>query len=359
MRRLSITKNIEHSSARCSLERFLSDYGAGLHDVIRSYSEGARAACAYSIAHLLTITAIAFSLTVLAGCAAPLKSPAVDSDLSLYNSTARLEFDHGSLAFAAIGYAKALDRARIIDEPGAIAEAAYNLAICRAALGDYSAAERCLAEAEHELARTGNSTADVLLAEARISLLQHQPTIAARLAAGVLTRADAKPTDEQRLQAHVVAGLAACQSGDTAAAKSQLTEANALVAVLNDPSSQAIAANLSGEVDVLLTDFPAACKDFDREASLRKSAAQYRDMNRALAKAGRCAARAGDNATAADRLYRAARAAISKNDPDAAALLVESRAAAQSAHDDALIRLTQDLTLLESPASQPATNPAP
>ncbi|HSV13629.1 MAG TPA: hypothetical protein VLI90_05180, partial [Tepidisphaeraceae bacterium] len=294
-----------------------------------------------------------------AGCGSPpvKHPPPQDPDLEVFNATARLEFDRGSLGPAAASYARALDRARMMDDAAAIATAAYNLAVCRAALGDYPAARMLLDEADREARRSNLSTADVYLALARIALLEHDPTATARLSDAVLNP-EARPDTEQRAQAHVLHGLAACDLSDAGLAKQQLDAARSLAATVKDPALDASVWALSAAVHLLAHDWAAAAADFDREADLRRTMHQYRELERALTKAGRAFAAVGDHREAADRLYRAARAAAARGGADAPALASEANTAARKAGDESLVRLTASLQQSLTVATTPATRPA-
>jgi hypothetical protein len=245
-----------------------------------------------------------------------------------------------------------------MDDARAIADAAYNLAICRATLGDYGTAVSLLDEAERESRRAKIGTANVGLALARIALLNGDPATAERLADVVLTAPDAKPDVEQSAQAHVLHGLAACDLHDLPTAKRELAGAQSLAAPLKAAAVDATVAALAGAIHLSANDFTAATSDFDREADFCRLARQYRDMERALANAGRAAAAAGNASGAADRLYRAARTAAARRSVDAPALATEANEAARAAGDGALERLTSSLQQSLTVAATSSTRPA-
>lgn len=296
----------------------------------------------------------ASSMTMLGGCSSSKPPPPADADLMAYNSSARLEFNRGEITQAAETYTRALNRACVMDDPAAISTAAYNLAICRAALADYPAANTLLEEAEHESHRFGGNLANILLVEAKVALLQKDSARAIRLADAVLTRPGSRPSDEQRLQARVTQGLAACQAKNVTEAAQHLAEARTLADRLHGISARAAVSGLAGEVHLLNKDFPAAAVDFDQQAEWCRQSHNYRDMRRALAEAGRADRAAGDLSKAADRLYRAARAAVARGDTEAMAWAGEALAAAHVAHDSSLIQLTTSLLHEARAATQPA-----
>jgi hypothetical protein len=298
----------------------------------------------------------AIMILFASGCNTGSKPPArpADADLAAYNSTARLEFDQGEMTHAAESYTRALNRARVMDDPTAISAAAYDLAICRATLADDPGAILLLEEAEREAVRCGANLTDILLVEAKIALLRKEGTDAVRLADAVLTRPGSQPSDAQRLQARVTQGLAACQMKDLPGATQRLTEARTLADHLNNAPARAAVVGLSGEIHLLKQDFSAAATDFDQQVEWCRQSRDYRDMRRALAQAGRAGRAAGDWAKAADRLYRAARAAAAREDAGANALATEALAAARAAGDSSLVRLASALLKEARAATQPA-----
>jgi len=277
----------------------------------------------------------------IVGCSEskPIVKP-VDADLDLYNNTARIEFAGGSPTLAAAAYTKALNRARVIDDPGSISTAAYNLAVTKASLADYAGALNALDEADRETIRAGGNLADSLLVRSRVQLEMKQYSESIAAASSVLTRDGSKPDDNQKLQSWVVRGLAACAMKDATAANHALSEARAIKA---DSAGESSVAGLAGEVDLLSNNLTAAIDDFDKQADLARSAKLYRDMAKALAKSGRAAMVAGKPAIAADRLYRAARAATGRGEPNAVALQSEAMTAAKAAGDNELIKLVESL----------------
>jgi tetratricopeptide (TPR) repeat protein len=293
------------------------------------------------------------AMTMLAalagGCGGPAPAPPnpnADAQFDLYVSSAQLQFRGDSIPLAATAYARALARAEAMDNPTDISSAAYDLAICRAAMGDYPAALSLLQEAQHEAVRAGSSTTNIQLARTRIDLLQHDWKNAMQSADEVLA---GKPDDVQRLEAWILRGSAHCQANDLAGARDDLKQVDALVAKASDPTLTANRSGLSGQIHLMDKDFSAAMADFDSQAELCRENHAYREMARALTKAGRAAVLAGKPQQAADRLYRAARCGTA----DAADLRAQALAAAQAAGDQNLIQLISSLP------EQSATQPAP
>ena len=115
---------------------------------------------------------LAVVILILGGCgSSPVaqRGLAIDQDLERYNRAARQAFDKGRLQQAATYYRKALDRAYIGDDSGAIIDAQYNLAVCLMKLQSYEEALGVVRQAKAEMARADQSnSADFLLLEATI-----------------------------------------------------------------------------------------------------------------------------------------------------------------------------------------------
>src|SRR5438105_6691154 len=117
---------------------------------------------------------------LLLGCGTPKKppapGPATDPALTQLTSSARLAYDRGDADLAATFYGRALDRARAMDEPKAIANAAYNLAASQIRLAAYAQARLSLAESLAEAKRGGDRFLDIQLLDAKAAVLQGDPS---------------------------------------------------------------------------------------------------------------------------------------------------------------------------------------
>ncbi|BCR03842.1 hypothetical protein DESUT3_09110 [Desulfuromonas versatilis] len=263
----------------------------------------------------------------LAGCAAPAKPvgpapAAIDPLWTQQMKAARSAFERGRLESAQRLYQRALDRARSLDQPGNIADAAYNLAACRVALGQAEQARPLLGEARAELERSAGDPADVLLLEARVALLLNHPQEATQLARQLLAR-HPPAAAELRLLAHLLLGTLASERGEPAQAEVELARAAALEAQTGDPALRAGLCELAGRLCLLRGEFARAAAHFDAQAGLLREARQPQAMVGALLEAAGAHQRAGALDLAAERLYRAARARLGQGNPQAARPLAE------------------------------------
>jgi len=114
-------------------------------------------------------------LSVAAGCRSTGKSDrdeVIDLPLAKQSRHANEAFHDGYDELAVSRYRLALRRAWEIDDSDAIANTAFNLAACWAAMREYEPARQALAEARAELRRSGQSEIDAWLLEAKIARAQ-------------------------------------------------------------------------------------------------------------------------------------------------------------------------------------------
>ena len=268
-------------------------------------------------------------LNCLCGCASHHAGAGGDRELTLATASAELAFSQGQTALAAELFARALARARAMDDSAAIADAAYNLAACLIEIGQYQRAHDLLDEAEAESIRAGASGADVLLVKAKVARLQKRPAEAVSLAEQVLHHRP-PPTDAERAQAYLVKAEAACDAGDLVSAANDLERVK--LATSSSLSLRARLAAAHGQLDSLRKQWQSATHEFDVAADLMRQAHHYRSMSRALADAGRAAQAARRDDAAADRYYRAARSAYGLGDlSDSMQWIAEAQAAAARA----------------------------
>jgi tetratricopeptide (TPR) repeat protein len=277
---------------------------------------------------------------MLGGCAffAPMPGPAVDPELGTATAAARVAYAHGQIPIAMQLYGRALDRARAMDDPGAIGNAEYNLAICLTATRNYPAARGMLDDAEHDLLRANADAAEVLLVQAKVARLEGKAQESALLATRVLSRRP-PATSAIRLQAHLLRGLLAVDGSNTVEAEKAFREAQNLAAQVKDAQSQARVSELSGRVSALKNEPLQAALAFDREASLLRDARIFVDVPAALERAGHAYENAGRQQAAADRLLRAARTLYGQGDrPESLKVASAARVAAMAAEDGAVLR---------------------
>jgi tetratricopeptide (TPR) repeat protein len=231
--------------------------------------------------------------------------------LSNQTSAARAAFEQGQDDEAVSLYGQALRRAWSIDDPAAIADTSYNLAICLMGQGKFAEADRLLADADAESRRAGVDDVDVTVVQAKVALLLKDYGRAGKLSGEALR--DAKADDALKIQARVIAGEAALFSGDSAAAKENLSAARAgLTAEMatKSPTTAASVEDLTGLLARHEMKPADAAGAFDREADDLRAAGRYGPMADALAEAGRSYEDAGDWRRGADRYFRAARSRV-------------------------------------------------
>jgi tetratricopeptide (TPR) repeat protein len=250
---------------------------------------------------------------LLAGCRHPEPERPADDELRRMLQNARTAFDRGQTDQAARTFERALERARLVDRPREIGNAAYNLGLILISLGDYPTAELRLREAQAELVRAEENLADVLLVRARLAQFQDDYSKAAHLAEEALSHPQSHPEPAHRVQALILLGIVRLQQGELAAAEQHREQA--LHAMPSDPAVplQALAAALEGKLLQYREQPLAAANSFDEEADLWRAARLYGEMAAALRRAGEAWLEADNARNAADRLFRAARSFAGQN----------------------------------------------
>ncbi len=260
-------------------------------------------------------------LLAIAACGSTPPPVPRDRVLAAAADAAREAYDVGNVRLAASLYARALDRARVADFDADVADHAYNLALCRMALGDLVAARALLVESRAAFARAGLDDADASLADARLSLVAGDGTGAAEAARRLLER---EPRAMVRAEALVLLGEVAVAEHDAAAARAAFEEASS---VELDPASDLLTFahvhRLAGRVALLEDDFGSAARSFDEEARWAREGRAYRAMADALVRSGNAHRDAGASASAAERYYRAGRSFLAAGDEERARVLAE------------------------------------
>ncbi len=280
------------------------------------------------------------------GCASrsPTKRVPSDTELTRTMSAARTAFSRGSINEATTLYRRALSQARAIDNPSAIADAAYNLSACYTRKGRYGKAIDLLEEAKAETLRSQGNLTDVLLAQATVARWQGDSEQALLFANQVISHEASDPQNSHKLQVYVLRGHIACDKGDVGLALSELKTAIRYGDVVSDPVLKAGLSGLTGRITLLNQEPMKAAQAFDREVAFIKLSNQRQGMVQALKKAAEAYLSAGNNQLAADRFFRGARSAFAQNDLAGAIKLGEmALLTAEKAADPQAISRTRTL----------------
>jgi tetratricopeptide (TPR) repeat protein len=252
-------------------------------------------------------------LLALAACSTSSPPPAAPADPLLQR-----QMQAGSASYelerpdqAAARYREALQRAQARDDPAAIGDLGYDLAVAEL---QANAPDRALAAARatrQELERRGIVPFPALLL-AEATALYRCGSLGPAEAMASRVRAGSDPTAAAR--ATFLVGMIADDRGDTAG----LSAAAAALSSESAAPSQGDAAELATYLALRQGDWPQARREAARAAALRQSDLDYRGMSRALAAEGEAARHAGDMAAAADLYLRAGRSASIQGDRPAA-----------------------------------------
>ena len=281
---------------------------------------------------------LAAGILIWSGCGSSPRvqdRPAGDVYLERLNRAARQAFDKGRIEQAASFYRKALDRALVRDDAGAIVDAQYNLSVCLTKLHSYTEAMQLVRRAEAELTLVDQiSLADLLLLKAVLNYKTAETDDAWKVTQQILSMTH-RTTPVIRSRTHFLRGLIAVERGDV----HQLRNETAALGQPNNPSLRGDLAELQGHLAMVEQNWEAAIDGFDKAAILRRETIDYHAMMKVLALAGKACEMAGNTKGASQRFIRAGRSAVLQADYDAAKLwLVRAEQLANAAGDDQIAR---------------------
>ncbi len=256
-------------------------------------------------------------LPLAAGCGTPPKVVRQDPELERNMAQAASAFASGAAEKAAAGYRKALDRARLMDDPAAMGRNAYNLAACLVLLRREAEAGAFLDEAEAEFKRAGIGAREIPLLRARIARRAGKTDEALALVQAQLKAPPAR--DPFTLQYQILLADLLCAKGDAASAAAELARVNPKSLAAEAPVVQANASQVRARIASLEKQPRAAGEFLDLAAKQFQQAGQYVEMALALDEAGQAYEAAGDPQAALDRYYRSARSLFLAGQLDRAA----------------------------------------
>jgi hypothetical protein len=254
-------------------------------------------------------------LVVCGGCASTsgtAQTAVEDAPLAQASEAGMIAFERGDAPEAAAQYEAALQRARFMDDAAAVADAAYNLAVCEVTISRFEAAEKHLHEAEYNGRISGTTLDGVHLLMAKLSYLQQHDPEAEAIAEPLASSA----VPAIRLQAQALLTLIACDVRQVTQAESRLRELNSIAKGAGNltPALRAEIEKSEGSVALLEGNSSQAAAHFDQEAAFLRQAHRYRDVIHALTRSAAAHEKAGAASVAADRYYQAARGCVAVRD---------------------------------------------
>ncbi len=269
------------------------------------------------------LLALMACLCLLTACATPPRFIRSDAEIERNARLAYNAFSAGSVEKAAVYYRKALQRARLRDDPNAIGANAYNLAACLVLLQQYQEPDTLLEEAEIEFRRAGIKAPELLLLKARLAYRQGQTASALSLAQSELRSLATQ--DPLRVQYQILLIEIFYAKADISAAAAELTKVNLKALAAADPRIQAEAALVQAKLALYEKNSAAASKLLDAAADHLQQAGCYNEMAAVLLEAAGAYETAGDLVAALDRLRRAARSlALAGQTERAAAVIAQA-----------------------------------
>lgn len=253
---------------------------------------------------------------LMAGCGSPrvAYSPHPDAEIERNASAAKSAYAAGSMESVCVFYQKALNRARLADQPRDISRLAYNLAAGRAQTQQYSDALELLDEAEFESSKAGTYFPEAVLLRAEI--FRHlgrtnEALATAKFGIDSLNNLPRAARDQKSgtagLQLQVFLAELACDQNDGKSALKELDKFDPNLLKSSDSVVQAKAAHARGRALLIEKRFTEAAICFDNAAGSYQKAKRYSDMAIALQSAGGAFEAANRRLEAINRYYRAAR----------------------------------------------------
>ena len=229
----------------------------------------------------------------------------VDEEFERMNRAARMAFDNGKLQQAVGLYNQALERAYVLDDLNAIVDSQYNLAVCLTGLRSYVEALERVNQSKTELARSNRSIpADILLIEATIVYRLGQLDDAWQVTDMILLDTS-RLSEAIESKTHFLRGLIAAEWDDIHQLRNE-------IASLGEPSTVGLRADreeLVGRLAMAEGNWNEAIEAFDSTAEFRRDDFDYSEMVNALALAAWACERAEKLSAASKRYLRAGRSA--------------------------------------------------
>jgi tetratricopeptide (TPR) repeat protein len=229
----------------------------------------------------------------------------VDEEFERTNRAARMAYDNGKLQQAVSLYNQVLERAYVLDDLNAIVDAQYNLAVCLTGLNSYVEALERVNQSKAELVRTNQSIpADILLLEATIVYRMGKLDDAWQLTDMILLD-PGRLSEAVQSKTHFLRGLIAGERDD-------IHQLRREIASLGEPTAAGLRADreeLVGRLAMAESNWNEAIEAFDSTAELRQDDFDYSEMVNALALAARACEQAGKLSEASKRYLRAGRSA--------------------------------------------------
>jgi hypothetical protein len=245
------------------------------------------------------------------GSAPDTGAPPTDEMLQRQTHTGQLAFELERNEEAAAQYRTALSRAQARDDPDAIGDTGYNLAVAELRA---NAPDKALADARAtriELERRGSEPFPALLLAEATALYRTGAAAEADRAARRIQRSE---DADAVARATFLRGLIADDRGDEAG----LAAAADALTTAKTPPFEADSAELSARLALRRGDPARAREQAARAAELRQRTLDYRGLARALAIEGVAVEHAGDKIAAADLFLRAGRSAAAQDDKKSA-----------------------------------------
>lgn len=236
----------------------------------------------------------------------------IDLEIEKALQIAQKAYSQGAYQRATLIYKKALNYAKIQDNPSQIALSCYHLAVCYVAIGDYSKADECLNDAlfEHEYSKTDDSY--IYLLKARLYKKQGNMESAKESINKIVNKKNGSSL-QIKAQAYLLLADILCESKDFDAAEKQLKNAEKSIKSDENMFLKAKMCHTKGHIFLMKKNPIKAAQTFDKMIEYYKLLEDYREMCDAFFISARAYLDAQKNDTAANRYFRGIRSLIALN----------------------------------------------
>jgi tetratricopeptide (TPR) repeat protein len=239
--------------------------------------------------------------------------------------------------------AEALAKARQADDMQAVAKDAYNLAVCKLAVGRTDEAEVLNTEARVACRSAGLSPASTYLLESELARLRRDFETAGKLARSAIDLIDGDDK-ETKVEARIMLATIYLNAGDTDLARDEIKRAKKLSKKLDQPQYSAAIAGILGGIALREGDQEAAAQAFAGQAGWLRKAGEFGSMATALRQVGDIYSNIDMQASAAEYYYRAAMSLVAQGRRQSAAKLLEqARKAGEAAGDKLLLKRVEQV----------------
>ncbi len=270
-----------------------------------------------AIAALTIMSSLALTLAGCTTATGKAKSPAEPAAISKAEVAGKAAYSRGDFGVAGKIFIEELRRAWALDDAAKTATAAYNLALCHLALGQYDKAREHAREARAEYHRLGQSgVASCWILEAKAARGQRQFDEVPRLLDSAMRAIRGEKRGATVAQIRALRASSACDRGDAIGARLETSRAIAASGKKLTTEFRAELSVVAGRIYLLEDTAAKAAGEFKRASEGFRKINRPREMAAAIVKAGKAYEVAGMPREAAMHYFRGGRSLFVQGEID-------------------------------------------